>query len=318
MSSKGKKHDAPKNACTMWEWRWTYGGEKHDVAPLSVEKIKAFMQETCDDWAFQVELGKGTEEKEGLLHYQGHMRLTTKDRTPWTTYMESEFKPHYWQPTCTEKINLMKHGIGKHYATKEATRVSGPFSKDLEPEELPPLYDCWDIGDKLTPLQDRIIKELEKQDCREIMHVWGNLGCIGKTTIKQYLRSTQKNMIIIPASLPEPRDMLRWVWAKSKEGQENRATVILDLPRYTDKQRWRNYCLAMEDIKAGDVYDERYTTKDKHIYPPKMVIFSNSAMPEDGLSPDRLFEIKVDNLIAKGECEQFVKRGKRTLESLYS
>lgn len=285
-----------KNPCSQWEFRWNKAQtDKIDPEDFHMHLI-AWCKLHCADWGFQLETGAG-----GLVHYQGHIRLIGKKRDPWSL-MPWDEKPNYFRPTCNKQIKLIGNGIGAYYATKTDTRTDGPWCHDPS-GFVKQMYDCWDIGDKLSILQETIVDQLAEQGTREILFVHGNMGCVGKTTLGMWLLLSRPNVVRVPATMESAEDILQWVYGFTREGQENQATIILDVPRtVSSSQSWSKFLMALEDIKTGFVYDKRYSAKVKVIYPPRVLVFSNG-LPKDGLTADRYVELAVDDFV--DEIEPF-------------
>lgn len=276
------------NPCVHWEFRW------NEAQAPSPDEIVDFLKAYCADWGFQLEQGDS-----GLRHYQGHLRLVKKRRDPHKLFLATfQKEPNYLSPTCNNTLSLFENGIGLHYGTKTDTRIEGPWIHDpcLQNVEL---YDVYDIGNRLTIFQEFWLDSLEKQNTREIDFVYGNTGGVGKSTFGMWLYSTRRNVVVVPATMESAEDMLQWVFAFTKEGKANQATIILDIPRsITSEQSWHKFLTAIEDIKRGYVYDKRYTAKCKLIYPPRIIVFSNKEPPA-GLTSDRFALTSVDDLIAQ-------------------
>lgn len=278
------------NAIVNWEFRWNQAQapEPHEIADF----LKAY----CRDWGFQLEKGDS-----GLIHYQGHFRLVKKRRDPDRLFSATfdGAEPNYLAPTAKNTLDLMVNGEAKYYSTKTDTRIDGPWTHDDAPETPMELYDCHDIGDKLTDLQKIWATELTSQNTREILFVYGKTGGVGKSTFGMYLLSTQTNTIVVPATMESAEDMLQWCYAFAKPGKDNQATIILDIPRScTGQNSWNKFLTALEDIKRGYLYDKRYTAKFKLVYPPKIVVFSNHKPPEDLLTSDRFVFMHVDDYLS--------------------
>lgn len=274
------------NACVHWEFRWNKDG-----AP-SVDEIQTFLKTYCSDWGFQLEEGDG-----GLIHYQGHLRLVKKRRDPHRLFLGTFKKePNYLMPTCNNTLALMENGIGLYYGTKADTRIEGPWILDPLLRDVD-LYDVYDIGNNLTPFQKLWLDMVEDQNTREIGFVYGNIGGVGKSTFGMWLLSTRPHTVAVPATMESAEDMLQWVYAFTKEGKANQATIILDIPRScTGQNSWSKFLTALEDMKRGYVYDKRYAAKFKLIYPPRIMVFSNNEPPK-GLTIDRFVLMDVDEFI---------------------
>lgn len=275
-----------ENPCVHWEWRWNC-----DLGPTP-DELKDFMKTYCSDWGFQLEQEDG-----GLVHFQGHFRLVKKRRDPFRLFLGTFNKePNYLEPTCNNTLTLLERGIGLYYGMKADTRVDGPWIHDpcLTNVEL---YDVYDIGNRLTAFQQLWLDMLETQNSREIAFVYGNIGGVGKSTFGMWLYSTRPRTVVVPATMESAEDMLQWVYAFTKEGKPNQATILLDIPRsVTGENSWNKFLTALEDIKRGFVYDKRYTAKCKLVYPPRIIVFSNKEPPK-GLTSDRFVLMDVDQFV---------------------
>lgn len=288
------------NPCVHWEFRWN-----QDSAPPS-EEIADFLKTYCSDWGFQLEQGDG-----GLLHFQGHLRLVKKRRDPHKLFLGTfQKEPNYLAPTCNNTLSLMENGIGQYYGMKADTRIEGPWIHDPCLNNVD-LYDVYDIGNRLTAFQKIWLDMLDEQTTREIAFIYGQVGGVGKSTFGMWLYSTRPRTVVVPATMESAEDMLQWVYAFTRPGKDNQATIILDIPRsLTGENSWHKFLTALEDIKRGYVYDKRYNAKAKLIYPPRIIVFSNKEPPK-GLTGDRFVLMDVDEFIASDpdtyQCQVMVR-----------
>lgn len=163
------------------------------------------------------------------------------------------------------------------YVLKDETRVNGPWSSEDEEKHIP-----WDVKlmKDLRPWQRSVAEwsgELELRKCRVIYCPEGNTG---KTSLCRYMMVHGLGQMIPFAN--DFRDLLRMVC-----DMPTSKLYLIDMPRAISKEKLYQFWGAIEQIKGGYAYDDRYKFRQKIFDPPQVVVFMN-ALPDEGLlSQDR-------------------------------
>lgn len=236
-----------KNAILGWDFTLPEG---------DLETVKEWCKNNCKSWCFQLEEGDS-----GYRHYQGRVKLKVKVRS-----MCGKLSPAHWSPT---------HCDDDFYVMKEETRVDGPW-KDTDP------YIPRQIRTikKLYNWQQQVIDSAEIFDTRAINYIHCENGNIGKSTLVGYIRAHQLGRALPP--LNSAQDLLRMVC-----DLPTAKLYIFDMPRAMKKEKMYGFYSAVETIKDGYAYDDRYEFKEKIFDCPCIWIFSNCMPDRECLSIDR-------------------------------
>lgn len=240
-------------------WDFTAPCDKY-----SFDDIKSMLVEHCKKWAFQKEQGDNT----GYIHWQGRCSLKIKSRTPYKIFNTTDV--HY-TPTSTE------NSLNTFYVIKSLTRIDGPWTdSDPEPKYIPRQIK----GITLRKWQQQIIDDRLIWDTRTINIVWDDKGNHGKSILKTYA-----GVYDYGRALPftnDYRDMMRMVMDTPKM-----SLYIIDIPRALKKDQLRQFFGAVETIKDGYAYDDRYHFKEEYFDCPNIWIFTNILPETEMLSKDR-------------------------------
>lgn len=243
---------------------WDFTIKKANVT--SVEELKDKLKVSCKKWVFQEERGES-----GYEHYQGRISLKVKARKgPALGYME-----HY-SPTSTENED------NDFYCVKDDTRVAGPWSdRDLYiPKQVRNIT--------LHSWQQAILDNASVWDTRTINCVICLKGNIGKSTLATYAgsRGLARNL----PCMESYRDYMRMVMDCPKS-----RLYLVDFPRSMSKANCFGFWSAIETIKNGYAYDDRYGFREEYFDCPNIWVFMNK-MPEGHfLSLDRWSFWEVSN-----------------------
>ena len=232
------------------------------------EELILWMKKFTKKWGFQREIGEQT----GYDHYQGRISLETKLRL-------GELIIQY--PICGKwSLTSKENSSGDafyNYVTKEDTRVEGPWkSKDKA------LYIPRQIKEikELLPWQNSVVEKIQIWDTRHIDIIVDKEGCTGKSTLVGWAccnglarkippLNNFKEMMCLTMSMPESR------------------AYFVDMPRALDKNKVEEFYSAIESIKDGHLWDNRYTYKEKWIDSPNIWVFTNVPVNKKLLSKDR-------------------------------
>lgn len=239
---------------------WDFTIPEHEV---TLEALIKVLNTHAKQWVFQLEEGFG-----GYKHYQGRLSLKEKKRT----LKGILDMPGFCSPTS-------KGAAGQFdYVTKEETRVAGPWrDSETEAEDyIPRQYR--DL--KLHPWQLSVQSKLDVWDTRVINVIYDVQGNCGKSTFSRYMQILKKARVI--GFCREYKDIMRMVM----DLPTSRAYFI-DMPRAIKKEKLYDFWAALETVKDGYAYDDRYNFREKNFDCPNIWVFTNTIPMLDLLSRDR-------------------------------
>lgn len=251
-------------------------GYDFTIGTNGIEKdvLKAWLEEVCKKWTFQEELGGS-----GYEHFQG--RFSTKVKVRQQTLIGK-------LPSASMHISITSNANkgNMFYVTKEDTRTGGPWA-DTDENMYVPRQVREVMAQGWRPWQQQVIDTIQVWDTRTIHMIYDTTGNIGKSIVAQYIDCTGLG-IMIPY-VKEYKDVMRMVMDQRKKG-----CYILDLPRAIKKDKMREMYAAIETIKSGYAYDDRYAFKKAHFDCPQIFVFTNT-LPDIGyMSLDRWSFLRVD------------------------
>lgn len=232
----------------------------------------------CKKYVFQLEEGK-----DGYKHYQGRISLITKRRIN----QMIKFQP--WDHHAHFTITSAGGAQDVEYVTKEDTRIAGPWNGPNNRIFIP--SHIKDIV--LRPWQESLIELCNTYEKRKIYVIIDMVGNIGKSTICTYMRCHGLGKIIPP--LNESKDIMRMVC-----NMDTSNTYLIDMPRALPKIKLNQMYSAIESVKSGYAYDDRYKFTEKIFNIPNIVVFTNAVPDRSLLSNDRweLLSVIDNNLTA--------------------
>lgn len=229
----------------------------------TTDGLRQKFKEIAKKWSFQLEKGETT----GYLHYQCRISLKQKKRdNELRKILDLEC---YISPTSCENRD------NNFYVTKEDTRVDGPWmdSDSYIPRQVREI-------EKLHVWQQQILESRLVWDTRSINILYDPIGGMGKTTIKTYIGAHKFGRAL--PFMNDYRDMLRIVMDTPKV-----PLYIIDIPRAISKDKLFQFFSAIETIKDGYAYDDRYSFKEQYFDCPTVWVFMNVIPDRDYLSKDR-------------------------------
>jgi len=234
-------------------WDFTISKEKVDDVVDLIDVLK----EHCKKWIFQEERGES-----GYEHYQGRVSFKEKVRKG----KNLGFYEH-WSPTSDENKG------NDFYVTKENTRVNGPWSNlDLYiPRQVRNIT--------LMPWQQDIVNDVDF-NTRTINCIICPEGNIGKSTLCTYAGSRCLARCI--PMMESYKDYMRFVMDVPVA-----KLYLIDMPRSLNKTNCFHFWAALESIKNGYAYDDRYNFRDKFFDCPNIWVFMNEIPDSLYLSRDR-------------------------------
>ena len=244
----------------VWRWDFTLGYEI--CGKLDRLEVKNLLKEFCKDGTFQMEQGES-----GFIHYQGRVSLKRKLRLP----PIDTLKGIHWSPTSLANFD------NEDYCSKNYSRIKGPWKiEDAEPYIPRQIREI----ENLYPWQQSIIDTLDVWDTRSINCLIDTNGNIGKSTLVGWIRAYQLGRVIPPVN--DYKDLMRMVCDIPK----SRAYMI-DMPKALKKDKLHSFYTAIETVKGGYAFDDRYKFKDIFIDSPNIWVFTNTYPDTDLLVEDR-------------------------------
>lgn len=255
------------NAITCWDFTI------HSVY-CSKEELTAWCIENCKKWCFQLEKG----EVSGRYHWQGRVSLKVKNRICPT---KGDWKSHNSATSSQNQKN-------DFYVMKNETRIEGPFSNETYvyiPRQVREIVN-------LYPWQNRVCEIATQWDKDRINVIIDHDGGIGKSTLVTYMRCHG-----IARKLPyanDFKDIMRMSYCLPTS-----KCYLIDMPRAINKDRLFQMYGAIEELKNGYCWDDRYEFKEKIFDSPQIFIFTNE-LPDFSLLSGRrwvLWEVSNNELI---------------------
>lgn len=248
--------------CACYDFRYSC------VESLTPECLIKCFKKIAKKFVFQQE-----KSDTGYVHYQGRMSLVKKRRKMEALPLFGDIPPQYFEPTTNKEFT----SGSMFYAMKEDTRMAGPWKDDDEEVYIP--RQVREMG-ALRPFQLSICENAEVWDTRTINMVYCQHGNIGKSRLVQYCRAYKIGRALPPVN--DYKDLLRMVCDLPTSKM-----YLFDMPRSLNKDRLYQFFSAIETIKDGYAYDDRYSFKEKVFDCPNIWIFSNTLPDLNMLSADR-------------------------------
>lgn len=242
--------------------------------PLFVEDFN----EIAKKWVFQLERGEET----GYVHVQARVSLHKKKRLnefkSFKNFTKNKlFESAHVSPTSNNALD------DDHYCGKLDTRILGPWRHDDDVvKECKPQYIPRQVREitEMRPFQKAIIKSLTVWDTRTINCVIQPPGKVGKSILISICRAYKYARVLPPVN--DTKDLLRMVC-----DMPTSKAYLFDMPRAMNKDRLYQFYAAIETIKDGYAYDDRYHFTEKVFDCPNIWIFTNSKPDCNLLSKDR-------------------------------
>ncbi|AXQ66400.1 MAG: replication protein [Cressdnaviricota sp.] len=276
----------------LFRFDFTLGCEKFDGNYLNLKDI---LKEFCKKGTFQEEKA-WIEEINGIPcepHYYHHFqgRVSTTNKITLSKLIKDTnggpINSICWSPTSANCVNV-------DYASKVYTRVAGPWDIEEEIEYIPKqIREITNLFD----WQQSVVDALSIWDKRSINMIYCPDGNIGKSTLVGWIRAYKLGRALPPVN--DYKDMLRIVCDLPVS-----KAYIIDMPRALKKDKLWGFYSAIETIKDGYAYDDRYHFKEKIFDCPNIWIFSNIKPDFKLLSKDRwkIYNIQNGNLVLNNNC----------------
>jgi hypothetical protein len=255
---------------------------------IKFEAVKEALKQLGKKWCFQKEQGDS-----GYVHYQGNISLIKKRRpaeihSVWKElYRKGELPidfPNHFEPLSNNARDVLGENF---YSLKLDTRIEGPW-KDTDVEVYIPrdIRELMEMESFPSPWQRDVINMLDRFEVRKVDIIIDKDGGKGKSSLVRYLGCQGKAKKIPFAN--DFKDVMRMVM-----DMPTQKMYFIDMPRAIGKERLYQLYGAIEEIKGGYAFDDRYHFKDKYFDPPRVIVITNTAPDLKLLSADRwnLWEI---------------------------
>lgn len=260
-------------ACYHYDWTLPRDDWSH------TEIIKLIHPKYVKKYTFQLEKGDS-----GYEHFQGRLSLIKKRRLTEACKLLKEVLP---------KIHLSvtsNNGLEDNfYVLKEDTKLEGAWSDtDPKPQFIP--RQIREIT-KLKPWQQTVVDLSSEWNTRNINIILDTAGNIGKSILSTYMGVYGHGRQLPYCN--DYKDIMRMVMDIPTS-----RCYLIDMPRAINKEKLFQMYGAIETVKSGYAYDDRYSFRDKYFDCPNIWVFTNT-VPDFGLlSIDRwkLWEVKNDTL----------------------
>lgn len=252
------------NPITMYDFTLKSDG-------VELNDLKKKLRSLCKKYVFQLERGET-----GYEHYQGRVQLQKKMRL-----VQIKQALDYEQIHLSPTTNITKANGKFDYVMKEQTKIDGPWTDQDNQEDvyIPRQYRLTKLFDWQQQLYDDVMEDL-KVSTRNIFCLVDINGGIGKTTFALYLTCHKKAEYIPPMN--DAKDIMRMIYDLPPT-----TMYIVDLTRSMRKDKLFGLFSAIEQIKNGYIYDDRYSFKRRFIDTPGMIIFTNDYPDTELVSSDR-------------------------------
>lgn len=242
---------------------------------VSGKSMAQYLDTLDTKYVFQLELG----EEEKTPHFQ--MLLNFKNARSFEG-MKKLF------PTAhIEKAKCLKQAV--KYCQKMDTRIDGPWISGF------PNFDINIIKD-LREWQKNLLIDIEKRNNdRRVFWIFDEKGGSGKTALAKWL-VCRKNALYVSGKAADIK------YALSEHLEEKEITmVIFDYPR--SQKDYISYG-AIEEVKNGIFFSNKYESKMAIFNPPIVIIFANFLPDVTQLSSDRWQRYHLDNnVLTKYEAD---------------
>ncbi|AXQ66218.1 MAG: replication protein [Cressdnaviricota sp.] len=247
--------------------------------------VEIFFKRFCKKYVFQNEIGA----LKGYNHFQ--CRGNLKDKTTLNkinNYFIEYFGKGWGKASLTSTANSKGESFYT-YCEKEDTKVGVSVRDDTEVIYIP--RQIREI-ETLREWQQTIVEKLKDWDTRTINILYCENGNIGKSILVGWIRANKLGRALPPVN--DNKDLLRMVYCLDTSN-----AYLFDMPRSQNKDRLYQFYSAVETIKDGYAYDDRYHFKDKNFDCPNIWIFTNSYPDLDMLSKDRwkIWEVENNRLV---------------------
>lgn len=221
--------------------------------------LKYFQSMDCHKWIIALEHGTG-----GLVHWQLRYSVRNCDTKDSRQNYFDSFKRIFPEGHMEFTENWCD------YERKEGWFVCSDDNDAILKVRFGPMY----------PNQRRLLDDVDTQNDRQVDVYLDKQGCHGKSWMSIHLYERGK-ALVVPRYCTTARAIHGYI-CSSYAGQPY---IIIDIPRAGKPNR--DIYEAIEEIKDGLVFDERYSGKCRNVRGCKVIVFTNTALDKKALSKDR-------------------------------
>lgn len=233
---------------------------------ITKDALIKILSKNCKKYSFQLEKGEET----NYLHFQGRFSLKIKKRIKQVIELFNCKEIHFSITSNANRDNMF-------YVEKEETRVDGPWTDKDKPIYIP--RQIREI-EKLRPFQEKIIELSKVWDTRTINLIYCPKGNKGKSILKGYMFVNKLGRFLPFCN--NYQDIMRMVCNLPTSN-----CYLIDLPKALNKERLGGMWSAIETIKDGYAYDDRYNFTEKYFDCPNIFVFTNKEPDYGDQSLDR-------------------------------
>lgn len=271
-----------ESPCVTWDVT-LFQGESDELPPPSA--VANHLTEVADKWCFQKE-----QTKEGRLHYQIRIKFKPEDKKREAQAIQAlihgPLKGGHVSRTSKACVNDMT------YVQKTESRVEGPWTNESERPAVLTIRAKILMEKGLRPWQQKVVDLSTVVDLRKIYYVMDPTGNAGKTSLYQYMK--YKNMCQRIPTMKDAKDLMRMVMdTRKRMDKAGHNCYIIDIPRDVNMNKLGEFFHAIETVKDGYAYDDRYRFEDVDFDPPAIFVFCNTLPPLEKYTADRWVKIDV-------------------------
>lgn len=259
----------------VYVWDFTICESGEGKPTIRLDLVKKLCNDLGKKFTFQLE------DTGSNRHYQGRISLKEKVRENTCVTKFKRYLPEdaYFKVSVTSNENKKNN----FYVTKEDSRIDGPWSDTDEkevyvPRQLRMLFE--DPNWTWRPFQQDILATFDVFNVRHINVLVDTKGCIGKTILKTTAGVFGRAMTI--PMINDYKDIMRMVMDMPKKGG-----YIIDMPRAIKKEKLFQMYSAIEQVKDGYAFDDRYKFQWEYFDSPVIWVFCNTVPDKTLLSNDR-------------------------------
>lgn len=230
----------------------------------------------CKWFRFQEEVGaQGTIHFQEVCCFNGKMRL-------------KQLKDYYsnkahWEPTRSARANdyccKTETATGKFWEKENKLANIKKELKELKKPILTKKITKEDLNEEQLAVANRFMEPCSQKD-RHLWWFWENLGNWGKTLVSLYLIDNYGAIVLSGGRA----DCINGFFSYVKENERVPPIVIFDIPRCSEGHVSYN---AIEQIKAGCIFNTKYETDMLRFDKPHVIVFANEEPDYSMMSADR-------------------------------
>lgn len=212
-------------------------------------------------------IGEETCPTTGRKHLQGYIESETKFR-PLEKFKEKDV---HWEKRKGNREQNIK------YCSKE-----GRFKTNFTTKK--PIK----VIENLYPWQQDLVDSIPLQNDRQILWIYDEEGCAGKTAICKYL-VIKHNALVLSGKSSD----IKYGVASYIEEWKNQDEFLFIFHFVRSQEQFVSY-QAIEEVKDGMFFSSKYESKMVCFNNPKIIVFANFKPDKSMLSRDRWIIHKID------------------------